>query len=172
MPRLILAQWVLALMLGGCIQEYSPEYPECPCGNGWRCCLPETGVNVCVKESVSCHCSGLIGEINLTPEYMTASGSEMAEVVVWVFDVCAGKRPQGSIEVLVHSSRNHGNGELDHIEQPTGPTTADGMAVAYISSSVPGEATLSATAGSEPLCKTWEGTECIEPAKTTITFVQ
>ena len=170
MIRVILVQCALALLLVGCVQEYSPEEPLCPCEDGWRYCLAETGVNVCVKETVSCPCSGFIGEMNVDPENMPANGNELAEIAVWVFDVCGGKRPQDNIVVKLHSSRNQTENEMDFFEQPTGATDADGRVVAYVRSFTPGEATLFATANSETLCKTWSDTECLEPLQEMITF--
>lgn len=172
MTRVILTQFALAIFIAGCIQEYSQDKPQCPCEEGWRCCLDETAVDACVPDGRSCPCLGLVGEMELSDDHMPADGNSMSEVVVRVFDMCGGKRPQTNITVIVHSSRNQGDSELDFFEQPTGPTDTDGMAVAYIGSSVPGEATLSGSADGESLCNTWEGTECIDPVETIITFVQ
>ena len=170
MIRLIPVQCVLALLLAGCVQEYSPEEPQCPCEDGWKCCLQVTGENVCVKESESCPCLGVVGEMNVNPDNVPADGHNMAEVVVWVIEVCEQRLPLDNIEVKLHSSRNQGDNEQDFFEQPTGATDADGRVVAYVGSYTPGEAILSATAGGEALCKTWEESECIEPLQEMITF--
>ena len=170
MIRVILVQGALALLLVGCVQEYSPEQPECPCEDGWKCCLSETLVNVCVLDSRSCPCSGIVGEMDVDPKQGPANGDNMSEVVVWVFEVCEKRRALYDINVILHSSRNQGGNELDYFEQPTGPTDADGRVVAYVRSFTPGEATLFATANSETLCKTWSDTECLEPLQEMITF--
>jgi hypothetical protein len=114
----------------------------------------------------------MVGEMNVDPNQGPANGDNMSEVVVWVFEVCGGRRALDRINVKLHSSRNQGGNELDYFEQPTGPTDADGRVVAYVRSYNPGEATLFATANGEVLCKTWSDTECFEPVEMAIVFVQ
>jgi len=170
MTKAIFSQFALAILIAGCAQEYSQEHPSCPCDDGWKCCLSETAVDICVRETASCPCVGFIGEMTVTPESIPSSGSELAEVVAWVFDVCGGKRPQSNIIVTFQSSRNLGNVEFDYFEQPTGPTDSDGRVVGYISSFTPGEVILSATADLETLCDIWNEAECIKPLEAVITF--
>lgn len=163
--------FVLSLVFyAACIQEFPVANSPCPCDEGYKCCGHITGENVCVKEGGSCPCSGVVGEMNVDPGNMPANGSEMAEVVVWVFAVCEQRLPLYDIEVILHSSRNQAGNELDFFEQPTGATDADGRVVAFVRSYTPGDAMLSATADGEALCKTWEEADCIEPLQMMITF--
>jgi hypothetical protein len=113
----------------------------------------------------------MVGEMDLSHDQIPAEGLIIAEVVVWVFEVCRERRALHNIDVMIHSSRNQDGSELDYLEQPIGPTDADGMVVAYVGSYNPGEATLFATANGDALCKTWSNTECLEPLQRMITFI-
>jgi hypothetical protein len=114
----------------------------------------------------------IVAEMTLDGDPLPADGSSMAEIVVRVYDKTADTRtPRAGMEVIVISSRNHTD-SVDFIEQPTGPTDADGRAVAFIGSSIPGEAILTATGNDIALCKTWDGNDCTQPLRATMIFTQ
>ena len=114
----------------------------------------------------------IVAEMSADDPQLPADGQSMAEIAVRVFNKTAETRdPRPGLEVVVLSSRNQTD-IIDIIEQPTGPTNADGRAVAFIKSSTPGEAILSATSNNIALCKTWETTECTQPLRLTMTFTQ
>jgi hypothetical protein len=102
---------------------------------------------------------------------MPADGFLQAEIVVCVFEaLCERRPPVEEVEIVIHSSRNQDGTRLDILEQPTGPTNADGRVVAFIGSGTPGESVLTVFMGDSELCKTWDGYECIEPLKAVVTF--
>ena len=113
----------------------------------------------------------IVAEMALDDRQLPADGQSMAEISVHVYDKTAdSRRPRMGLDVEVLSSRHQGDTVVDIIEQPVGPTDADGRAVAFIKSSTPGQATLSATGNDIALCKTWEGSECVQPLRVTVTF--
>jgi hypothetical protein len=112
----------------------------------------------------------IVAEMTLDGDPLPADGHSMAEVAIRVFDKTADTRtPRVGMEVVVLSSRNQTD-TIDFFEQPPGPTDADGRAVAFIGSSTPGQATISATGNDIALCKTWDGNECTQPLRQTMTF--
>ena len=114
----------------------------------------------------------IVAEMTLDDAQLPADGHSMAEIVIRVYDKTADTRtPRAGMDVVVISSRNHTDA-VDFIEQPTGPTDADGRAVAFIGSGTPGEAILSATGNDTPLCKTWDADDCTQPLSATMTFTQ
>jgi len=114
----------------------------------------------------------IVAEMALDGSPLPADGQSMAEISIHVYDKTADSRiPRVGMEVVVVASRNQ-NDTIDIFEQPVGPTDADGHAVAYTKSSTPGQATLSATGNDIALCKTWDGNECTQPLRLTMTFTR
>jgi len=112
----------------------------------------------------------IVAEITLDDNQLPADGQSMAEIAIRVFDKTADTRtPRVGMDVIVISSRNQTD-TIDFFEQPVSPTDADGRAVAFIGSSTPGEAIISATGNDITLCKTWNGSDCIQPLQRTMTF--
>jgi hypothetical protein len=113
----------------------------------------------------------------IDPEQIPADGQTGAEISVLVLcETADGMVPIPDMWITVASSRNQFGNELDIIEQPTGPTDADGRAVAYLWSSTPGEAQFIALFGRSPgdgapLCSSWENSECVE-LTVMVTFVE
>ena len=111
-----------------------------------------------------------IGELTVEPAQVDADGQATAQVTVRVLRNEAGNPPAAGVEVVLHSSRNQPGDEVDTIEQPEGPTDAEGIALAQVSSLTLGGAGLSATVDGSPLCERYDGGECV-PAVVLLTFV-
>ena len=127
----------------------------------------------CRDCAINGHPIWFVGEMTVTPDQIPADGQSAVEIVVWVFEGAGDVREaMPNIRVEVQSSRNQGGNVLDTIEQPTGNTDADGRAVAYLWSSTPGEAQLRAITNGAVLCKTREGSSCVEELQVMVTFVE
>ena len=117
-----------------------------------------------------------VGEMYIDPEQIPADGQTAAEISIFVHDDISSDPIQG-IWIVVESSRNQGGNVLDIIEQPIGPTDADGRAVAHLWSSTLGEAQFAALysgfqgGAGAPLCSSWEAGECV-PVRVLVTFVE
>jgi len=113
----------------------------------------------------------IAGEIELSSDRLTANGQLEAEIVVWVFEaLCEHRPPVVEAEIEIQSSRNQDSTRLDFLEQPTGPTDADGRVVAFVGSGAPGESVLTVLMDGAELCKTWKNEECVEPLTASVTF--
>lgn len=112
----------------------------------------------------------IVGEIQVDPTQILASGLPLAEVSVLVYKEGDTPAPiQGAI-VMVFSSRNQDGDLVDIIEQSEQPTDAEGHAVAFIGSSEAGEATVTAEVNGEPLCERYEDGECVQ-AQEVVRFI-
>jgi hypothetical protein len=105
------------------------------------------------------------GEIVIDPPQVPANGETKAEVSVWVYTPYE-KMPIAGLAIVVISSR----GDVDSIEQPNGPTDAEGKVVAYISSSAVGVAALRPMVAGKEICVDVEGYSCTEPVTGIVTF--
>ncbi|MFC1654935.1 hypothetical protein ACFL2F_03925, partial [Myxococcota bacterium] len=107
----------------------------------------------------------VIGEMEVDPVLIPASGQVEAEISIWLFEVTGGDRePLPNVRVEFNSSRNQGGNEIDTIEQPTGDTDGDGRAVGFIGSALEGEAQIKATQNGAHICAAWENESCVELA--------
>lgn len=137
------------------------------------------GISSCWSDCGHGDCwPAVFGEMTATPEQIPADGQTNAEVSVFLYlawETCdihdKPLTPVGGVAVMLESSRNTGGTVVDNIEQPTRPTDADGMAVAYIWSSTPGESQLRATQDGAIMCEGLEGKECV-PLQVLVTFVE
>lgn len=168
---------ILGLMLlQNCAPDLSDSGQSCPCKDGWKCCQGETGEDLCVPRDEACPCAGangewIAGEMVVTPDQMQTSVQLNGEIQVWVFEaLCEERPPVEKVDIVVRSSRNQGDDQLDLLEQPISPTDADGRVVAFIGSSTPGDSVLTVYMGGSELCKIWRDAECVEPLKATVTF--
>lgn len=113
----------------------------------------------------------------IEPEQIPANGQPSAEISVWVYEASEGGTwPLPNVYITIESSRNQFGSKIDIIEQPTGPTDADGRVVAFLSSSTPGETLLMPILAlregevGAPLCKTWDGLQCAEDVTVMVFF--
>jgi hypothetical protein len=133
--------------------------------------LALTLITGCSGEGDGQELSSMVGELTVEGTPLPADGSSMAEVRIRVYELLSDERyPLGGLEVTVISSRNLDTGSVDFIEQPTGPTFADGNTTAYIGSSQPGETVLYADYQGKILCGVWEEGVCIQAADALVTF--
>lgn len=117
--------------------------------------------------SGTCIFSHMAGEIEVYPEEVPATGNLESEVTVWVYLVGEGcRKPLEGAAVEVFSSRNSRDERIDIIYPPESTTDQEGMAIAYLGSSCPGEAAVSATAERASLCERWEDEQCHLMVKT------
>lgn len=115
--------------------------------------------------------SSMVGELTIEGAPLPADGSSMAEVTVRVYEVLAdGRHPLAGVELTVTSSRNQDASNVDIIEQPAGPTFADGYTIAYIGSAQPGETVVYADYQGKILCGVWEEGVCVQAADAVVTF--
>jgi hypothetical protein len=105
------------------------------------------------------------------PENAPATGVLEAEISIWVLEVCDDEEtsPVQGVMVELFSSRNQGGNIIDFIQQPESPTDSDGIAVAHLGTSTPGDIALTATANGAPLCEIWSEEVCI-PLERQIVF--
>ena len=111
-----------------------------------------------------------IGEIKVEPSELLAGGETPGRVAVTVYFDGSERKPVSGAEIKVFSSRNQGDEVVDLIIQPDAPTDENGSAIAFIRSSVEGEAVLSATVNGVTLCSSYENGNCSE-AHATVKFV-
>ena len=172
---------ILALIFGlslfcRCVPYLPESGVACPCKEGWRCCAEVTGEDLCVLENKSCPCAGasgelIAGEMTLSSTTIPANGQLEVEIVIWVFEaLCEHRPPVEEVEVVIQSSRNQGDAQLDILEQPVLPTDADGRAVAFLGSTSPGESVLKIYSDGAELCSRWEDAVCVETLSSTVVF--
>lgn len=126
----------------------------------------------CSDCSVNGHNYQVLGEMTVDPEQVSADGQANAEIAILIFEIKEEERiPLPGVVVEVASSRNQGGNVLDSIEQPTGPTDADGRAVAYVRSSTLGEAQLAVLQNGAPICESFVEQTCV-PLRVMITFIE
>ena len=125
-------------------------------------CLNSTGNLV--------NCEFIVGEMEIDPELIPATGQLEAELNVFVYGLgegeCAKPRPNVMVEIM--SSRNQGV-VVDIIEQPTSNTDSDGRATAFLGSSECGEAQITVKQNGATLCERWEDGQCT-PLQATVVF--
>ncbi len=103
------------------------------------------------------------------PQRAPADGRPAVEVSVWVTAAGDEESPLQGVVVEIRSLRNAGGEMVDTIEQPLGPTDADGRAVAFVGSEQLGRAELSAWSAGAPLCAAGGGADC-QPASVVVEF--
>jgi hypothetical protein len=114
--------------------------------------------------------SRIIGEIQVDPAQVLASGLPLGEVTIRVHYGDEDETPVAGAYVTLFSSRNDAADPVDLIEQPSEPTDENGLATAYIGSLATGEAVLTAEVDDEPLCGEYDGNRCV-PAEAVVQFV-
>lgn len=115
----------------------------------------------------------MIGEMQIDPDWVFASGSLEAEVQVWVYLTDGDhQEPLSDIDIEIVSLRNHGGVIVDIIEQPNLPTDENGRAVGFIGSSDCYDAQITAKANGATLCERWDENQCVLLLKTVDFYIE